>query len=50
MWDIHLTWQESPFQIFPYLGIVLAILWVLSKIELPDRGDPPTVEDERVRG
>jgi hypothetical protein len=50
MWEISLTWQEDPFQIFYYIGIVLVILWILSKIELPDRGDAPTVEDERVRG
>jgi glucose dehydrogenase len=46
MFEIGFEWWRGLAQIAVYSGVVLVILWILSKIELPDRGESP-IERER---
>jgi len=49
MFEIGFEWWRGLAQIAVYAGVVLVILWILSKIELPDRGEAPIGEEERGR-
>ena len=48
MFDISLRWQDGAIQIVIYAGVVLVILWIMSKIELKGGGESP-IERERER-
>lgn len=46
MFDISLRWQDGAVQLGIYIAVIVAGLWIMSKI--PDRGETPT-DKERVR-
>lgn len=46
MFEIGFEWWRGAAQVLVYAGVVLVILWIMSKIELPDRGESP-IERER---
>ena len=46
MFDISLRWQDGFIQCLGYAVVVVAILWILSKIELPDRVGAPIQQEE----
>ena len=48
MFEIGFEWWRGLAQIAVYSGVVLVILWIMSKIELDDRGEAP-IERERER-
>ena len=48
MLDISLRWQDGAIQIVIYSAVIVAILWVMSKIELDNGGETP-IERERER-
>lgn len=47
--EISLRWQDGAIQIVIYSAVIVAILWIMSKIELDDRGESPIGEEERER-
>ena len=49
MFEIGFEWWRGLAQIAVYSGVIVVILWVMSKINLPDRGEPPIGEKERER-
>jgi hypothetical protein len=49
MFEIGFEWWRGLAQVAVYSGVIVAILWILSKIELPDRGEAPIREKERER-
>ena len=49
MFEIGFEWWRGFAQIAVYSGAVLVILWVMSKIELPDRGEARIGEEEGER-
>ena len=46
MFDVSLRWQDGFIQCLGYAALVLVILWILSKIELPDRVGAPIQQEE----
>jgi hypothetical protein len=42
MFDVSLNWINGLGQVITYALIIAGVLWVLSKIEIKDRGDTPT--------
>jgi hypothetical protein len=42
MFDVSLSWINGLGQVLVYSGVLLIVLWVMSKIEIKDRGDTPT--------
>jgi len=48
MFEIGFEWWRGLAQVAVYGGAVLVILWIMSKINLPDRGESP-IERERGR-
>ena len=49
MFEIGFEWWRGLAQVAVYGGAVLVILWVMSKINLPDRGESPTGEEKGKR-
>ena len=49
MFEIGFEWWRGLAQVAVYSGVIVVILWVMSKIELDDRGESP-IERERERG
>ena len=47
MFEIGFEWWRGLAQIAVYSGVIVVILWVMSKINLPDRGESLTGEEER---
>lgn len=47
MFEIGFEWWRGLAQVATYSGAVVVILWVMSKIDLPDRGESPIGEEER---
>jgi hypothetical protein len=41
MFDVSTSWINGLGQVLVYSGVLLIILWVMSKIEIKDRGDTP---------
>jgi|694.fasta_scaffold137461_5 hypothetical protein len=41
MFDISLRWQDGAIQIVIYSAVIVAILWIMSKIELDNGGEAP---------
>ena len=41
LFEISLRWQDGAVQVLIISGALLIGLWIMSKIELPDRGDSP---------
>ena len=48
MLDISLRWQDGAIQIVIYSAVIVAILWIMSKIKLDNGGEAP-IERERER-
>jgi hypothetical protein len=48
MFEIGFEWWRGAGQVLIYSAVIVVILWILSKIELDDRGESP-IERERVR-
>jgi hypothetical protein len=48
MLDISLRWQDGAIQLGIYIVAIVAILWVMSKIEVKGGGEAP-IERERER-
>jgi hypothetical protein len=48
MLDISLRWQDGAIQIVIYSAVIVAILWIMSKIEVKGGGESP-IERERER-
>jgi len=46
MLDISLRWQDGAIQIVIYSAVIVAILWVMSKIEVKGGGESP-IQRER---
>jgi hypothetical protein len=46
MFEIGFEWWRGFAQVAVYSGVIVAILWILSKIELPDRGESPIGEEK----
>jgi hypothetical protein len=49
MFEIGFEWWRGLAQVAVYSGVIVAILWILSKIELPDRGEAPIGEENGER-
>lgn len=49
MFEIGFEWWRGAGQVLTYSAVIVAILWVMSKINLPDRGESPIGEEERER-
>jgi hypothetical protein len=49
MFEIGFEWWRGFAQVATYSGAVVVILWVMSKINLPDRGEAPTGEEKGKR-
>jgi len=47
--EISLRWQDGAIQVLIYSAVIVTFLWILSKIEIDDRGEAP-IERERERG
>jgi hypothetical protein len=47
MFEVSTSWINGLGQVLVYSGVLVLALWILSKVELPDRGDSPR---ERERG
>lgn len=41
MFDVSLNWINGLGQVLVYSGVLLIILWVMSKIEIKSGGDTP---------
>ncbi len=48
MFEVSLRWQDGAIQIVIYSAVIVAILWIMSKIELDNGGEAP-IERERER-
>jgi hypothetical protein len=48
MFEIGFEWWRGAGQVLIYSAVIVVILWILSKIELDDRGEAP-IERERER-
>ena len=46
MFELGFEWWRGLAQIAVYAGVVLVILWIMSKINLPDRGESPIGEEK----
>jgi len=46
MLDISLRWQDGAIQIVIYSAVIVAILWVMSKIEVKGGGDSPIQQEK----
>ena len=42
MFEVSLRWQDGAFQLGIYVVAIVAILWVMSKIEVKGGGEAPT--------
>jgi hypothetical protein len=42
VFSVGLEWWRGLAQISVYSAVIVAVLWVMSKIELPDRGEAPS--------
>ena len=49
IFEISTRWQDGAIQCLIYGAVLLAICWTLSKINLPDRGEFPSGEEEGER-
>ena len=38
MFDVSLSWVNGFFQVAVYSAVVLVILWIMSKIEIKEKG------------
>jgi hypothetical protein len=47
LFRIHLDWFHGLGQLIIYVSVALIILWLLSKVELPDRGDTPSERESK---
>jgi len=46
MFEIGFEWWRGAAQVLVYAGVVLVILWIMSKINLKDGGESPIGEEK----
>jgi hypothetical protein len=46
MFEVSLRWQDGAIQLGIYVVAIVAILWVMSKIEVKSGGEAPTQQEK----